>query len=149
TAVWTWGPGRSAGWWSRRMLHETTVHRADAELALGRMPEIDAGTALDGVEEFLANLSSQRRAAAQLAELGANGETVHLHATDSDGEWMLTLRADGFDWERGHGKGTVAVQGTTRDLFLLTYGRLRSTDERFTIFGDREPLDRWLEKSAF
>ncbi len=35
TPAWTWGPGRTSGWWARRMLHETTMHRADMELTLG------------------------------------------------------------------------------------------------------------------
>ena len=149
TEVWTWGPGGTVGWWSRRMLHETTVHRADAELALGRAPQVDAATALDGIDEFLGNLPSYATAAKRMGDTGAGGETVHLHATDSDGEWMIALRADGFGWERGHGKGTVAVKGTSGDLLLLTYGRLRPTDERFTVFGDDRLLAHWLELSAF
>ena len=130
------------------MLHETTVHRADAELALGRAPDIDPETAGDGVDEFLANLAGHARVAARLAELRADGQTVHLHATDSGGEWMIGLRADGFEWERGHGKGTVAVQGETRDLLLLMYGRMKPSDERLTVFGDRGTLEHWLEKTA-
>lgn len=147
--VWTWGPGGRADWWSRRMLHETTVHRTDAELALGRAPAVDTATALDGIDEFLANIGSRSTVADGMAGSGLGGETVHLHATDSDGEWMITLGSDGFGWERGHAKGSVAVQGATSDLLLLTYGRLKSADERFTLFGDRGPLERWLELTAF
>ena len=33
--TWTWGADQHARFWSRRQLHETGVHRADAELALG------------------------------------------------------------------------------------------------------------------
>ena len=33
--VWTFLGPRPAGWWIRRRLHEATVHRADAALALG------------------------------------------------------------------------------------------------------------------
>ncbi len=29
--VWSWGAGAGGEWWARRMLHETAVHRADAE----------------------------------------------------------------------------------------------------------------------
>jgi uncharacterized protein (TIGR03083 family) len=149
TPVWTWGPGGRADWWSRRMLHETTVHRTDAELALGRHPAVETATALDGIDEFLANIGSYFPVAQRLADSGANGETVHLHATDADGEWMITLRSDGFDWERGHGKGTVAVRGAVSDLLLLTCGRLAPADGRFTVFGDDRLLGRWLETSAF
>src|SRR5262245_6194050 len=34
--VWVWGADRHVRWWSRRQLHETVVHRVDAELAAGR-----------------------------------------------------------------------------------------------------------------
>lgn len=147
--VWTWGPGGRADWWSRRMLHETTVHRIDAEFALGHVPAVDAETALDGVDEFLGNIGGLRTVGDRLAGSGLDGETVHLHANDSAGEWMITLRTDGLGWERGHGKGTVAVQGATSDLLLLVYGRLKAADERFAVFGDHRLLEHWLELSAF
>src|SRR5688572_22131213 len=46
--VWTWGPGRSVGWWSRRMVHETTVHHSDALLAVGAEPAVPPAIAVDG-----------------------------------------------------------------------------------------------------
>jgi uncharacterized protein (TIGR03083 family) len=147
--IWAWGPDHRAHWWSRRMLHETTVHRADAEIAVGRTPHIEQDVAVDGIGEFLTNLPFLRGAGERLANLGGNGETVHLHATDSDGEWMIILGADGFSWEPGHGKGTVAVRGPSSDLLLLTYGRLRPADGRFEIFGAAGLLDRWRDLSVF
>ena len=87
TAVWSWGPGRTSGWWARRMLHPTAVHRADAELALGvDDPVIDPVVAADGIDEFLFNLPSARRPYPHLASL-PTGASLHLHATDVDGEW--------------------------------------------------------------
>jgi hypothetical protein len=88
------------------------------------------------------------RFAEPLRKLGRAGETLHLHATDHHGEWMITLGPDGVSWERGHGKGSVAVRGTTSDLLLLTYGRLRPDDERFAVFGDQELLSSWLAAAA-
>ncbi|HUR74517.1 MAG TPA: maleylpyruvate isomerase family mycothiol-dependent enzyme, partial [Sporichthya sp.] len=61
TPVWTWAPGGTVGWWARRMLHETTVHRIDAQLALGLEPEVAPRVATDGVEEFLTNLPAFAR----------------------------------------------------------------------------------------
>jgi len=84
-----------------------------------------------------------------VAELRGAGESLHLHATDVDGEWMIELHPDGFRWEHAHGKGTVAVRGRASDLMLLMYGRLSADDgERFTCFGDTELLVRWLSHSA-
>jgi uncharacterized protein (TIGR03083 family) len=147
TPMWAWGPDHRALWWSRRMLHETTVHRADAEIAVGRTPHIDRDVAVDGIDEFLTNQSYTR--GGERAGDAGNGETVHLHATDAAGEWMITLAAEGFTWEPGHGKGTVAVRGPSRDLLLLTYGRIEPADGQFEIFGSAEVLERWRELSVF
>ena len=53
TAVWTFLGPRPAAWWIRRRLHEATVHRADAELALGRDFRLAAELAADGLTEWL------------------------------------------------------------------------------------------------
>ena len=51
--VWTWaGPG-TVTWWARRAVHETVVHRADAELALGREFSVEPELAADAVSEWL------------------------------------------------------------------------------------------------
>ena len=148
--VWTWGPGGTSGWWARRMVHETAVHRADAQLALGIEPVIDPVTAADGIDEFLDNLPEARRPARHLASLPA-GTSVHLHATDSDGEWVIRFGADGpgtVTWARGHEKATAAVRAPVADLLLFTYGRYPATDPRLSVFGDASLLELWQEKLA-
>ncbi|MEV0384003.1 maleylpyruvate isomerase family mycothiol-dependent enzyme [Nonomuraea sp. NPDC050643] len=146
--VWTWGPDGRASWWPRRMLFELVVHRADAELALGADPAVPAETAIDGIEEFLHNLPHAAWVTRPLAELGVEGATIHLHATDADGEWTVTQEAAGkITWARGHAKGDAAVRGPVGDLLLLLYGR-RSPDA-LTVYGDRALLDRWLSAAAF
>lgn len=145
--VWTWGPDKRASWWPRRMLFELVVHRADAELALGLDPEIPAGTAIDGIEEFLHNLPHARWVTRTLARLDAEGATIHLHASDTDGEWTITQGPAGkITWSRGHAKGSAAVQGPVSDLLLLLYGR-RSPDA-LTVYGDNDFLTRWLTTAA-
>lgn len=138
--VWTLGPDQHLRLWSSRLLAETLVHRADVELALGRTPAVDQEVAADAVEEFLTTVLHYDRVIARLKEFGHAGETVHLHATDGEGEWTATLGADGRTaWERGHSKGSVAVRGTAADLLFLLWGRY-PLDERFTVFGDEELL---------
>jgi uncharacterized protein (TIGR03083 family) len=147
--TWSWGADQHARFWSRRALHEGTVHHADATLALGGRPSIDAAQAVDGIDEFLDNLPSAAAFTPRIAELRGTGESVHLHCTDTEGEWMITLTPDGFTWEHGHGKGTVAVRGRAEDLLLLAYGRLPAADgDRFARFGDTALLDRWITASA-
>jgi uncharacterized protein (TIGR03083 family) len=148
TPVWTWGPGRTSGWWARRMVHETAVHRADAELAVGvAAPVIDPVVAADGIDEFLFNLPSARRPYQHLASL-PTGSSLHLHATDADGEWLVRFTESGIAWERGHAKATVAVRGPVALLLLFTYGRVPGADERFAVFGDASVLDEWQQKTT-
>ena len=110
------------------MLHETTVHRADVELAAGLVPDVDPVVAADGIEEFLANLPTARRPSEHLASLPA-GASLHLHATDADGEWLIRIAGDGggVEWSRGHAKATTAVRGPVAELLLFTYGRVPGT----------------------
>jgi len=148
TPVWTWGPGRTSGWWARRMVHETVVHRADAELAAGvATPAIDPVVAADGIDEFLFNLPSARRPYKKLAS-PPTGASLHLHATDADGEWLVRFTESGITWERGHAKATVALRGPVALLLLFTYGRLPGVDERFALFGDVSVLDAWQQKTT-
>ncbi|MGH3376511.1 MAG: maleylpyruvate isomerase family mycothiol-dependent enzyme [Actinoallomurus sp.] len=147
TPCWAIGPDQHVRSWPLRLRYEMLIHRADLELALGRTPVITAETAAEGVEEFLTNLLSRERVATRLREFGHAGETVHLHATDGEGEWTVTLGAETPGWERGHAKGTAAVRGTTGDLLLLLWGRY-APDERFAVFGDGDLLSGWLAAAS-
>ena len=53
--VWSFTGPVPAGFWIRRMAHETLVHRADAQLAAGAEPEpvIEAEVAADAIDEWL------------------------------------------------------------------------------------------------
>ncbi|MDE3077173.1 MAG: maleylpyruvate isomerase family mycothiol-dependent enzyme [Chloroflexota bacterium] len=148
TAVWSWGGEHSARFWARRAFFETTIHEADAAIALGRMPGIEAMAAVDGIDEFLENLPHAAAFAPKVAELRGQGESLHWHSTDAAGEWTVRLTTEGFEWARGHAKGMVAVRGLAADLLLLMWGRLPPADARFERFGDESLLNRWLENSA-
>jgi uncharacterized protein (TIGR03083 family) len=144
--VWAWGASQRSGWWARRMLHETTVHRADTELALGGSPSIDPVVAADGIEEFLTNLPRARRARENLGSL-PDGESIHLHATDCDGEWIIRFADGTVTWSRGHSKAPAAVRGPVAALLLFTYGRLAPSAGSLTVFGDEGLLRTWQEKT--
>lgn len=148
TPMWAWGADKHARFWPRRMLHETAVHRADAELALGREPALAAEVAVDGVDELLDNLPHAEYFRPQVAELRGSGESLHLHCTDADGEWTIHLEPSGFRWDHGHLKATTAVRASAHDLLLLLYRRRDPAAERYQVLGDDEVLARWLEHSA-
>lgn len=143
-AVWTWGPGGTSGWWARRMAHETTVHRWDAEGAAGTSQPVDAALAVDGLEEFFSNFSAHGGLAASVR---GDGETIHLHCTDVEGEWLLRLTAEGLQVERVHAKGDVAARGSASDLLLFVCGRV--TQEVLVVHGDGVLLSRWQELAKF
>lgn len=144
--MWAWGTDQRVRFWSRRMVHETAIHLADAALALGRAPEIDAAIAVDGIDEFLENLPSATFSATVANIRGS--DSIHLHGTDTDhAEWMIQLTDDGFRWDHSHGKGTVAVRGTALDLYLLVWGRCELDTGSFECFGDTGVMRFWLDNA--
>ncbi len=146
--MWAWGADQHVAFWSRRQAHETAIHRADLELALGRTPSIEPSLAIDGIDELLANIPYAAYFAPNTAKLVGNGESIHLHCTDSHGEWTITLGQAGFSWEHAHTKCDVAVRARADQLLLLLVNRLAPSDPRFEIFGDSSLLEFWLKNSA-
>lgn len=162
--MWAWGADQHARFWVRRMLFETLVHRADAELALGLEPGIDPDLAADGVSEFLTNLPHAAFFAPRTAELRAEDRTVRFTRTDGHDAWLVRLRPDGFGLEptdeadeaTGAGAADVpaatadaTVSATAADLLLLLYGRIDRTAPGVTVSGDDRLLDLWFANSAF
>jgi uncharacterized protein (TIGR03083 family) len=138
--AWSWGVDQHARFWSRRMAHETTIHRWDAESAPGEQAPVAAALAVDGIDERLENLvPSMEFNPAGSGALAGTGETIHLHCTDLDGEWLLRFAPDGFTFSREHAKGDLAVRGPAGDLLLWLVGR-RSLDGLDT-FGDTAVAD--------
>jgi uncharacterized protein (TIGR03083 family) len=147
--MWAWGSDKHARFWSRRMIHETTVHAADAAFAAGMEPEVDASVAVDGIDEFLDNLPHAVSFAPRVAELRGGGETIGLAETSTGMTWTITLRPDDFVWSHSATDATVAIEGTACDLLLLAYGRLTPGDDgRFRVNGDRKLLDFWFARSS-
>ncbi|GAA0943447.1 maleylpyruvate isomerase family mycothiol-dependent enzyme [Pseudonocardia zijingensis] len=149
--VWTFTGPKPAAWWVRRRLHEATVHRADAAIALGVPFVIEPELAADGVSEWLDILTSRRVPEAGPA-LPA-GATLHLHATDdglgADGEWLVRSQDGRVAWEHGHAKGSVAVRGSAAALLQAVLGRIPPDDPRLQVFGDAAAWRTWLERTPF
>ncbi|MBK5287180.1 MAG: maleylpyruvate isomerase family mycothiol-dependent enzyme [Acidimicrobiia bacterium] len=139
TEMWSWAGDDRAGFWSRRMAHETTIHRWDAQSAIGDDDDIDADFAVDGIDERIEYLTpSMKFNPAGIAALSGTGESVHLHTTDTAGEWLLRFTPDGLVWAREHAKGDVALRGSGHDLLLYLVGRRDL--EGLEVFGDASVL---------
>lgn len=102
----TWWPhDQTAGFWRRRMAHETTIHRADVQSA-AQMPvtDISEDVAIDGIDEALTLWFGHR-----LEVLGVSGTrhgSVGVHVGD-----RFWLARAGPSYTEGTRADEVAVAG--------------------------------------
>jgi uncharacterized protein (TIGR03083 family) len=150
--MYAWGADQHVRFWSRRMTHETGIHRADAELALGVEPAFAPAVAADGVSEFLANVWKARAWRWNIGKLRGEGEVIRLASTDTPDEWTVTLEPKGIPWSRhdpgGGPAADVTVRAPATDLYLMMWGRYRCDDDRFAVDGNADLLDHWQRNSA-
>jgi uncharacterized protein (TIGR03083 family) len=139
---WTWVPfDHSVGFWSRRTAQETAMHRWDAQHAGGTADGFDAELAADGVDEYLGILGAFR--GRRFPDAGS----IHLHTTDTPGEWLVRLDAEGVQLTREHAKGDVAVRGPASDVLLVLMGRM--TMDTVDVFGDARLFERFRKHASF
>jgi len=139
---WTWVPfDDSVGFWARRTTHETAMHRWDAQNAGSAVDAIDAELAADGVDEYLGILDAFR--GRRFPEAGS----IHLHSTDTPGEWLVRLDAEGIQLTREHAKGDVAVRGPASDVLLVLMGR--KTMGAVDVFGEAPLFERFRKHASF
>jgi uncharacterized protein (TIGR03083 family) len=108
-------PGFTAtvGDWTRRMAHETAIHRLDAESALADVPptRFSPAFAADGIDEFLTYL---------LPRLGRN---PGVRVTTPERTWAL-------------GEPEAELDGTADDVYRALWGR----PHQASVTGDLAPL---------
>jgi uncharacterized protein (TIGR03083 family) len=154
TRVWSWSEDQTARFWLRRTTHDTLVHRADAELAVGREVAVEPALAADGVADLLDMFAVLPRVDdfPELAELAGDGQTLHFCATDDDlgaaGEWLARRAPAGLAWERAHGPADLTVRGRAADL-LLVLTRRAAPRGRVEVAGDEALFAHWLDHSRF
>jgi uncharacterized protein (TIGR03083 family) len=149
----TWTPDRRAGFWTRRLTHETVVHRADASFATGAPYEVDGDLAADGISEGLdlvAVFSRLEHPALDRTALRGAGETLLFRATEPKLAWLVrrTPSAVEVSFEAAAG-ADVVVEGRAVDLLLALTGRVAADDPRLTIFGNAELFRHWRENTKF
>ena len=153
--VWSFTGPVPAGYWIRRMAHETLVHRADAQLAAGTEPEpvIEADVAADAIDEWLTLLTSGSLGSDDRTTVLPGGAALHIHATDDGlggrGEWMIRYDAGGLTVAPDHGKGDAALTGPAPSLLLVLMRRRPVSDPAVTVHGDRAVVEGWLAGTAF
>ena len=132
--------------WPRRMAHETTMHRFDAELAAyARAGGFEAALAADGVGEVVESMLSPRAGEEPLAS--ARGDVL-VECTDTGDTWLVRLEPGSVRSERPESRprrADAGVRGPAADLYLVLWGRLpldpaepgRTRRGRVEVTGDR------------
>ena len=136
--AWNWAPQpKRAGFWHRRIAHEISVRRWDAEAAAGRPTPVESKLAADGVSEIL---DTWLPAGHRTGPTDLHG-VVHLVGTDLGQEWFVRLRGSGIalldtgtilDSDDHHARAKAS--GTASDLQLALLGRKRP--DQLAITGD-------------
>jgi uncharacterized protein (TIGR03083 family) len=134
---WTFLPAPSPrAFWARRQAHETAIHRVDAEGASGPFTTFATDIALDGLDELLLRFVTRPK-----ARDISTPRTLHVRATDGDGEWLVTMGAERIEVVPGAGDADCSVRGSASDLYTLLWNR--RTAEGLDVTGDPSVLDVW------
>ena len=143
----TWHPfplEQKAWVWARRQALETAMHRWDAQTASGRDARLDPELSSEGIHEYL-EMGLPRVVAREGVDLPS--QSLHVHSTDVDGEWLIWSDNGTFRMLPVHDKGDAAIRGTAADIWLLLMGRLNRSgdDTSIDIVGDSAAADAWLD----
>jgi uncharacterized protein (TIGR03083 family) len=121
----TWWPAdRTYGFWTRRMAHETTIHRIDVQAAAGaEITEVDDDVAVDGVDEALALWFGQK-----LQMLGLSGTKAGSVGVRTGGHHWIARSgpSETAAWrcsEQEAGRAEATVTGSSTRLYLWLWGR--------------------------
>lgn len=134
--VWSWAPQHEMAFIQRRMPHETSVHRWDAEDAVGRHDAaITADLAADGVSEYFFLATAE--------EYPGEGR-IGLRSTDTGHEWTGWVDAGRMHWELGDADAAGVLVGSASDLLLTLWRRRSLDDDRVQLIGDRAAAEGFL-----
>jgi uncharacterized protein (TIGR03083 family) len=150
TEVATFTGPRPAAWWTRRRLHEATVHRADAAIALGAPYELPAELAADGITEWLELVTGQQTLG-QPPSLPA-GTSLALRATDPglpDNTWTVLGTPAGIHWHGRPADADLTLSGPATGLLLALLRRQPAEDAGLSMQGDTALWGPWLATTRF
>ncbi|PCG81447.1 hypothetical protein CIB93_35335 [Streptomyces sp. WZ.A104] len=153
---WTFLPAPSPlAFWSRRQLHETAVHRVDAESALGGpLTSVAADRAADGIDELLTGFHARPKSRVR----SGTPRTLRIRAVDTDATWNVRISdeppkavrssstAHGPDTPERTEDADCELSGTAEGLYLTLWNRLPLT--AVTLRGDRSVARLWTDNAA-
>ena len=120
--VLTWyEPEQTIGFWVRRMMQETVIHRADVESATGQPTPVDEAVAVDGIDELIERMLCYDTEA--YAEAPGNGQRIAI--TAGNGAWTVTLGEKVASFEPAAADDVDAtITGSPSDVLLALSNRL-------------------------
>ncbi len=128
--------------WARRQAHETTIHRADAESASGKLTSVSPRLAADGIDELLTGFAPRGRRL-----LFDPPRTMAVETSDSNDRWLITLGTEQVTAVRDAGGTSGAdctVSGSASDVYMSLWNRLPSSALRTD--GDAGVLTGFCDK---
>ena len=135
------GAPSALGFWARRQAHETAIHRADAESAVGERPEYAPEFAADGVDELIMGFGARRKYRPSSSAVGE----MQISAADTGDAWHLSVADGRIQAHRGRGPGPGGnmVSGPASGLYLFLWNRSEAGPAGVTISGDDSVLVAW------
>jgi uncharacterized protein (TIGR03083 family) len=105
--------------WARRQTMETSIHRVDAESALGRCVALAPDIAVDGIDEFLTGFLPRAR-----TPLHADTPRSLQIAPDySDRRWTVAIGTELPVAVRAAADADCVVTGSASDIYLALWNR--------------------------
>ncbi|MGZ0152387.1 maleylpyruvate isomerase family mycothiol-dependent enzyme [Kribbella sp. WER1] len=131
--TWTFNPRDStSGFWHRRMVHETVIHRIDVEQAHDVVSPIDPDVALDGIDEVLYPTVG--------GPWWEEGDTEYpvdatVRLTAAGRSWTVEVDATSVDVRQGAaGDAAAEVSGDPARVYLWLWGR--AGEDAIEVAGD-------------
>jgi uncharacterized protein (TIGR03083 family) len=128
--------------WARRQAHETAIHRADAESAVGVTPEYEAAFAADGIDELVTGFGRRRK----YQPAADGGVRLRMLATDTGDAWLVEARQGRLHPRRdtdGSEEAGCTVSGPASGLYLYLWNRVGPAQAGVTVTGDPGLLSAW------
>ncbi len=140
----TWHPfpvePKVAGLWRRRQAQEASVHRWDAQRAVGPAATIDAAFAADGIDEYWTVMLPR------VISRGMSTVPVSVFATsttDTNERWIVDGTSGAVLRAAAGVEPDAEVRGTALDVLLRIWGR-PVADDALQVAGDPVVAGEWL-----
>lgn len=115
--------------WARRQAMEISIHRVDAESAVGRCTAFAPKVAADGIDEFVTGFITRGKGSVHRD----TPQTIGIMPDDVDQRWTVTISDGPIVTQRTTGPADCSVTGPASDIFMALWNR---PGEAMNVAGD-------------